>query len=87
MGSRCVGEQSRCIEDEELIYAVGDDLFFHLSLDVGAYHHSMELHAQLIGKLATLGQQFLRNFLYLSTFYFAIYKNVVHIPLSNDFLV
>ena len=39
----------------------------------------MQLHTQFIGELATLGQQLLRYFLYLSTFYLAIYKYIIHI--------
>ena len=46
-------------------------------------YNGVELNLQFIGELATLGQQLLRYFLYLSTFNFAIYKYVIHISISQ----
>ena len=79
MGSRGVGEQILSVEDKQLVDAVGQNLLPHLALDVGTGNNGVELYFQFIGEFATLGQQLLRYFLYLSTFNFAIYKYVVHI--------
>ena len=49
----------------------------------GTGNNSVELNTQFIGELATLGQQLLRYFLYLSTFYLAIYKYVIHISINQ----
>jgi hypothetical protein len=46
----------------------------------------MEFHIQLIGKLASFGEQFLRNFGDLCAFHFYIYKNVLH-SLANNLFV
>ncbi len=83
VGSRRIGEQSLAVEDKQLVNAVGQNLIFHLALDASTGNDGVEFHSQFIGELATLGQQLLRYFLYQGTFYFAIYKYVVHISINQ----
>ena len=77
MGSRSVGEQFLGIEHKQFINTVRQNLILNLALDACTSNNGVELYIKFIGELATLGQQLLRYFLYLSTFYFAIYKYVV----------
>lgn len=88
MWGRRVREQAFAVEDEQLVNAVGQNLFFHGALDARSGNDGVKFHAEFIGQLAALCEQLLRYFLYLGALYFAIYKNVVsHISnLSNDFL-
>ena len=81
MGCRGVGEQPLAVEDKQLVDTVGQYLVFNLALDAGADDNSVELHTELIGKLATLGKKLLRYLLYRSTFYLNIYKYVLHISI------
>ena len=78
MRSRGVGEESLSVKHKELVYSVGKYLVLHLVLDTCAGNNGVEFHAQLVGKFAALGEQFLRNLLHLGVFYFAIYEYVVH---------
>ena len=84
MGSRGVGEETFAVEDKEFVNAIRQNLIFHLILNTRADNHGMEFYIQLIGQLAALGQQFLRNFLNGCAFNFAIYKYVVSHILSNN---
>jgi len=78
MGSRRVGEEPRRVKDEQLVRSVGEYLVFDLPGDAGAGDHRMKLHAQPVGELAALGEEFLGYFGNLGAFCFAIYKYVVH---------
>ena len=78
-----IGSEAFCIEDVKLIYAIRENLALHFSCDAAAGSNGLELYAKRVGQLAALRQKLLRHFLYLRTFYFTIYKNVVHISLSN----
>lgn len=60
---------------------------FNVSLNASASHYGLELHTQLVGKFATLGQEFERHFLNRGLIYFAIYKYVIHSALSNSVAV
>ena len=79
MWCRRVWEEPFGIKDEELIYAVRQNLGFNMAFDARARNHGMELHTKLVGQTATFGQQFLRHFGHRGVFYLAIYKYVVHV--------
>ena len=50
---------SLVVKHKELVDPVGKNLVLHLAADAGAGHHRVQLHAQLVGQLAALGEQFL----------------------------
>ena len=56
---RCIGEESLGVEHEKLIYAVRQNLAFHFILDACTCHDGVEFHAELVCKLASLGEKFL----------------------------
>ena len=80
VGVRCrrIGEESLAVEDEEFVNAVGQYLLFHLPLDARTGHHGMQFDTQLIGQLASFGEQLLRHFGHHGALHFDIYKNVLH---------
>ena len=78
VGLGCVGIESLIVEYVELVHAIGEDFFFHLSGDAVSCGDGFELHTQFIGQFAAFGEEFARNFLYGVFIYFAVYKNVVH---------
>ena len=79
MGRRGVGEEALGVEDPQLVDAVGQNLVFDVATDGGADDDGMEFDFQLVGQLATLGQQLLGDFAHLRALDFNIYKYVVHI--------
>ena len=83
VGSRGVGEESLAVEDKQFVDAIGQNLVFHLSLDAGAGNNGVQFHTQFIGEFATFGQQLLRHFLYVSTFYLNINKYIIHISINQ----
>ena len=78
MRNRGVREQAWSIEHKQLVHAVRQNLVFHLAFYFCACHDGMQLNVQLIGELATLGQQLLRYFGYGCAFNLTIYKYIVH---------
>ena len=62
----------------ELVHAVGENVFLHLSRNAAAGGDGFELHAQFVGQFASLGEKLERYFLNRELIYFAIYKYVVH---------
>ena len=60
MGSRRVREQTLTVEDKQLVDTIGQNLILNLALDASTGNNGVELYAQFIGELATLGQQLLR---------------------------
>ena len=83
VGQRSIGRQSRRVENVQAVHAVGQDLGFDVPRDAGPGGHGLELHAQLVGQFAALGQQFLAYLGHRSAFKLAIYKYVVHESLSD----
>ena len=59
MRSRCVGEESLGVEDKELVHAVRQNLVLHLALDASTSHDGVEVHTELVGEFAALGQKLL----------------------------
>ena len=84
---RGVGEESLAVEHEQFIHAVWQNLCLYLALDACAGNNGVELHAELVGELASLGEQLLRYFGHDRALYLAIYEYVVHIFLSNNLFV
>ena len=79
VGSRGIGEESLCVEDIELVYAVGKNLVFNFAFDACSGNNGLKVHTELVGQLAAFGQKLLGDFLHGGAFYFTIYKYVVHI--------
>ena len=55
MWRRRVREKPIGIKDEELIYAVRQDLAFNMAFDTRACNYGMQLHTQLVGQAAPFG--------------------------------
>ena len=79
MGSRSVGEELGGVEDEQLVHTVGQHLLLDFAFDAGADGHGVQLHPELIGQLAALGQKFLRDLAHLGAFNLDIYEYVIHV--------
>ena len=74
----CVGEQVLPVEYKKLVHPVREDLGLHGPFDAGAGHHGVQFHAQFVGELAALGQEFLGDLGHDRALDLAIYEYVIH---------
>ena len=80
-----VGEQAFGVEHMNLVHTVGENLLFN-AIEALAGADALELNAERVGQLATLGQKFEGNVDNGRALNFAIYKYVIH-RLANNLLV
>ena len=77
MGQRRVGEQPRRVKHMQLVHTVGQHLLFY-SFQSCSCCDGFQLATQLVGQFAAFGEQFQTDIGNCRTFYFEIYKYVVH---------
>ena len=78
MRKRCIGIQTLIICHMQHIHSVRKDLFFD-SVKLVTNSQCFQIAAQLSSQTTAFGHEFLTHFRYLTFFYFAVYKNAVHV--------
>jgi hypothetical protein len=73
-----IREKTRGIEDVHLVNAIRQYLLLD-AVKSGACADTFQLHAELVGELATLGQQFKANLCNGIAFKLTIYKYIIHV--------
>ena len=78
VGSGRVREQVLPVENKQFVHPVREDLGLHGPSDAGTGHHGVQFHAQLVGELAALGQEFLGDLGHDRALDLAIDEYVIH---------